>query len=74
MKFRIKLMNTKDAEEFVRIASSYDYDIDLKSGVAYLDAKSLLGVISCGVKREMEVICQNTDKSFFNRVKKFAIA
>ena len=27
MKFRIKLMNAKDAEEFVRIASSYDYDI-----------------------------------------------
>ncbi|MBQ5431094.1 MAG: HPr family phosphocarrier protein [Lachnospiraceae bacterium] len=74
MKFRIKLMNTKDAEEFVRIASSYDYDIDLKSGVAYLDAKSLLGVISCGIKREMDVICQDADKSFFNRVKKFAIA
>ncbi|MCR4868786.1 MAG: Nif11-like leader peptide family natural product precursor [Lachnospiraceae bacterium] len=74
MKFRIKLMSAKDAEEFVRIASSYDYDIDLKSGIAYLDAKSLLGVISCGVKREMEVICQDADKSFFNRVKKFAIA
>ena len=74
MKFRIKLMNTKDAEEFVRSASSYDYDIDLKSGVAYLDAKSLLGVISCGIKREMDVICQDADKSFFNRVKKFAIA
>ena len=41
MKFKILLENTQDAEEFVNAASKCGGDIDLHSGVVYIDGKSL---------------------------------
>ena len=37
MKFKIRLENTQDAEEFVSAASKCGGDIDLHSGVVYID-------------------------------------
>ena len=74
MKLKIKLESMEDAQEFCNIASKFDYDIDLKSGVVYLDAKSFLGVYSMGLKRDLEVICANHDDSFRQLVSKFAVA
>ncbi len=73
MRFKVLLETPGDVEEFVNIASAFEYDIDLKSGVVYIDAKSLLGVMTYGMKRELEVYCQNDcpDK-FVNRIRKFA--
>lgn len=74
MKFMIRLRNPKEAEEFVHIASGFDYDIDLKTGAAYLDAKSLLGIISCALNKNAEVICPKGSDDFKKSVSKFAIA
>ncbi|MDD6550696.1 MAG: HPr family phosphocarrier protein [Lachnospiraceae bacterium] len=75
MKFMIRLHSPKDAEEFVKIASGFDYDIDLKTGAAYLDAKSLLGVVSCALNKKAMVICQSKDADKFrDSVQKFAVA
>lgn len=76
MKFKILLQNTEDAEEFVRAASQCGGDIDLHSGVVYIDGKSLLGVLAMGVKREMDVHVseQQANAGFFNAVKKFVVA
>lgn len=74
MEFKVFLKNTKDVEEFVNAASQCEGDIDMRSGSIYLDAKSLLGVMSMGMKREMNVICNNSDRQFFMNVCKFAIA
>lgn len=74
MEFKVLLKNAKEVEEFVNAASNCTSDIDLRSGSIYLDAKSLLGVMSMGMKREMRVICNNQDKQFMNTVRKFAIA
>ncbi len=74
MKLRIKLDNMEEAQEFVNIASKFDYDIDLKSGVVYIDAKSFLGVYSMGLKRDLEVICASQDDTFREMVSKFAVA
>ena len=75
MENRIKLMSPKEVQEFVDIASAYDYDIDLKSGVVYIDAKSLLGVMTYGLKRELEVLCRSDEVgTFYRRIKKFGAA
>lgn len=74
MEFKVLLKNTKDVEEFVEAASRCTGDIDMKSGSIYLDAKSLLGVMSMGMKREMQVICNHQDKQFLKTVRKFAVA
>lgn len=73
-KLRIKLSTPKDVEEFVNIASKYDYDIDLRSGVVYIDAKSFLGVMTMGLERELDVECAFDDADFNRRVSKFAVA
>ncbi|MBO6129314.1 MAG: HPr family phosphocarrier protein [Pseudobutyrivibrio sp.] len=75
MKFKIRLENTQDAEEFVKAAALCGGDVDLHSGVVYIDGKSLLGVLAMGIKREMEVyVSEHSDASFVNAIKKFVVA
>lgn len=74
MEMRVLLKDEKDVQEFVRAASICPAAIDLKSGSIYLDAKSLLGVMSMGMKREMQVLCNAYDPTFEKSVKKFAVA
>jgi phosphotransferase system HPr-like phosphotransfer protein len=75
MKLKVMLNSPKDVAEFVNIASAFDYDIDLKSGVVYIDAKSLLGVMTYGMKRELEVYARGDKPEMFaKRIKKFAVA
>lgn len=74
MKFRIMLNNADDAHEFVNAATQCDSDIDLHSGVVYIDGKSLLGVLAMGVKREMSVHISEADTSFANAIQKFVVA
>ena len=74
MEFKIKLNNPDEVREFVKAASNCPADIDLKSGAVYLDAKSLLGVLTMGLQREMKVICAMDDETFMKSVQKFAIA
>ena len=73
--FKIRLENTADAEEFVNAAVKCGGDVDLHSGVVYIDGKSLLGVLAMGIKREMNVYLNNPeDSSFKNAVQKFVVA
>lgn len=74
MKFRIRLESASDAEEFVNAAAKCGGDVDLHSGVVYIDGKSLLGVLAMGVKRELSVHIHNVDKTFEQAISKFIIA
>lgn len=75
MKFKIRLENTKDAEEFVKAASQCGGDVDLHSGVVYIDGKSLLGVLAMGIKRDMNVSINEQDTSVLKKaVQKFIVA
>lgn len=75
MMFKIRLENTADAEEFVNAASMCGGDVDLHSGVVYIDGKSLLGVIAMGIKRDMNVSLTNPeDSALKNAVQKFVVA
>lgn len=74
MKSEIMLKTPEEAEEFVNAASACDFDVDLHRGAVYIDAKSILGVLTMGIKRRMDVICDGTDMQFDNVVKKFAVA
>jgi len=75
MKFKIRLENTQDAQEFVKAAELCGGDVDLHSGVVYIDGKSLLGVLAMGIKRDMEVyVSDHIGSSFANAIKKFVVA
>jgi phosphotransferase system HPr-like phosphotransfer protein len=75
MKFKIRLENTRDAEEFVNAATTCGGDVDLHSGVVYIDGKSLLGVLAMGLKKEMDVhVSAHAEASLKNAVQKFVVA
>ena len=72
--FKILLNSPDEVQEFVNAASKCPYDIDLENGSVYIDAKSLLGVLTMGINRKMNVICGSMDENFLTSVKKFAVA
>lgn len=52
---KIVLQSAKDAKEFVSIAASCDFDIDLYDNSVVLDAKSLIGVLSLDLRHSLTV-------------------
>ena len=62
----------EDCQRFCNIASKQDYGIDLKVGNRTVDAKSLEGIYSLGLDKEL-TIRANTDNAdeFFNQLNDF---
>ena len=47
MKYQVKFSNMEEILEFVKIASKLPEDIDIVEGNITIDAKSILGLLSC---------------------------
>lgn len=45
----------EDVLNFVRTVEKYPYDMDLESGRAVVDAKSLLGLMNLGLNKEIKL-------------------
>ncbi len=54
---QIFLNDIDEATRFVNDLSNCPYEVDLESGVISIDAKSLLGVITMGINRKLNVVC-----------------
>jgi len=52
----IQLHHVNQVREFVNLASTYPFDIDLVSGRYTVDAKSLLGIYSLDLNNPLQVI------------------
>ena len=75
MKSKIILKTPHDVEEFVNAAAKCDGEVDLTRGVVFIDGKSLLGVMTMGLERELEVRVTGAPADKFKQVvKKFAVA
>jgi len=51
----INLKMAEHVKEFVSIVTSYDYEIDLRSGRFIVDAKSILGIFSLDLSKPVIV-------------------
>lgn len=75
----IKLKCIENAKEFCKITSSSSYkdiDIDLKCGRYVIDAKSILGILSVDLMKEMKLVFhgeKNNEIRFKNEIQKFLI-
>jgi len=69
---KIKLNATEEVQEFVNAASRCDFDIDYNRFL--IDAKSILGVLSLDLTRELTVDCHGESREFDRTLKKFAVA
>ncbi|MDD3339469.1 MAG: HPr family phosphocarrier protein [Lachnospiraceae bacterium] len=73
--FKIKLTETNQVKEFVNAAERCEYDINVFYNRFIIDAKSILGVLSLGLNRELTVQCiGEADAQFTDAISKFAVA
>ncbi len=63
-----------DVAEFVDAAEKCEFDVDVFSGNQYVDAKSLLGVMSMGFERRLQVLYRDHDTHFEKELQKFCVA
>ena len=69
---KIKLMATEEVQEFVKAAGDCDFDIDILYQRMIVDAKSLLGVLSLGLAKELIVKYWGENSAFENVIQKYA--
>lgn len=69
---KIKLNATEEVQEFVNAASRCDIDVYYNRFL--IDAKSILGVLSLDLTRELTVDCHGESREFDRTLKKFAVA
>ena len=63
----VRLNGTEEVEEFVKAASKCDFDIDIFYNRVIIDAKSILGILSMDLNRDLTVHCYG-DSPAFNKI------
>ena len=61
---KVKISTINDVKKFVNTVSAYDFDVDLISGRYAIDAKSIMGIFSIDLSKELDLKAHsdNTDK------------
>ena len=71
---KIRLRELEDVNEFVTAAGKCDFDIDVFYNRIIIDAKSILGVLSLDLSRELTVKYGGQDPRFENILSKYTTA
>ncbi len=61
---KIRLLSIADAKAFVMAAMKCDFDIDVYYNRIVIDAKSILGVLSLDLTKELNVRMHGSDSEF----------
>lgn len=70
----IKLNSINDVKDFVNLVSKYSYDVDLTSGRYVVDAKSIMGIFSLDLSKEIKVDIHSADcDDFITALQKFKV-
>ena len=70
----VRLNGTEEVEEFVKAASKCDFDIDIFYNRVIIDAKSILGILSMDLNRDLTVHCYGDSPAFNKTLQQFAVA
>ncbi len=68
----IKLTAPEEAREFVKAASTCDFDIDMRFNKVIVDAKSFLGVLSL-MSYPVMIFSQGNNSEFDKVLEKYAV-
>lgn len=60
---KLKIENMKEIDEFNKICSKFDCDMDLASGKYYVNAKSIMGIFSLDLDLPLELIADTDDET-----------
>lgn len=73
-KVNIKLATINDVKEFVNTVIQYDFEVDLISGRYAIDAKSIMGIFSLDLSKEIELQAHSDESDdFLKAIDKFVI-
>ena len=70
---QIRLNAAEDVKEFVNAANKCDFDIDIFYNRIIIDAKSILGILSMDLTRELTVKCYGENPGFNAIIAKFDV-
>lgn len=59
--FKVKIDTINDVKKFVNTVSRYDFDVDLISGRYAIDAKSIMGIFSIDLSKELKLVAHSDD-------------
>ena len=57
----IRLNSINDVKDFVNLVSRFSFDVDLTSGRYVVDAKSIMGIFSLDLAKEIKVDIHSDD-------------
>ena len=69
----IKLVSIDDVKEFVKKANEKNYDIDLSLGKYTVDAKSIMGIFSLDLSRDIGLTIHSDNDSFLDEIKEYIV-
>ncbi len=74
---KIRLSTIEDVKQFVNAATLADFDVDLVSGRYIIDAKSIMGIFSLDLSKEIDLraYCDDENKlaAFFKQIEKYIV-
>lgn len=71
---KIKLYSMEQAADFVSKVSTFDFDVDIQYNRFAIDAKSLLGVLSLDLSKDLVVKYGEEDIQFENLLDEYAVS
>ncbi len=59
--FKVRINTIDDVKKFVSTVMMFDYDVDLVSGRYAIDAKSIMGIFSIDLSKELKLVAHTDD-------------
>ena len=73
VKAMIRLTSIDDVKDFVKKANELDHDIDLSLGKYTVDGKSIMGIFSLDLSRDIEMTIHSDNTGFLDEIAGFLI-
>ena len=75
MEFQIKLSTVEQIRSFINKVERYNFPVDLKEGRYIVDAKSIMGIFSLDLSKDLELKIHSDDcADFLDDIKDFVVA
>lgn len=59
--FTVRIVTIDDVKKFVSTVMTFEYDIDLIAGRYAVDAKSIMGIFSIDLSKELKLVAHTDD-------------
>lgn len=71
---KIRINTIEDVKNFVSVVTGVDFDVDIISGRYAIDAKSIMGIFSLDLSKDLEVrIHSDNCGEFLDDIKKYIV-